>query len=156
MPTMVFVPLSRADAVALRDGADLGVRAGCAVTPGLVAALGGQIADEEYEFAALSNAGVLALLTTDQARRLVVAAEVDGGQLSEAGAGEGQVRVRDLRWEQVQALFANEPEAEPLVSAAREAATGLSLAAALEVPAVGELLDGTDLLWFDPAELDQL
>ena len=41
MPTMIFVPLSRADAVALRAGADLGVQAGCAVTPGLVAAWAG-------------------------------------------------------------------------------------------------------------------
>jgi hypothetical protein len=156
MPTMVFVPVSRADAVALRGGADLGVRAGCAVTPGLVAALGGDTSDEEREFAALSTAGVLALLSTDEGCRLVLAAGVDPGQVSEAAGGEGEVGVRDLRWDQVRALFADEPAAETLVAAAQTAVKGLDLGAALEVPAVVELLDGADLLWFDPAELDQL
>ena len=45
---------------------------------------------------------------------------------------------------------------ESLVAGARDAVTGLTLAAALEAPAVVEMLDGADLLWFDPAELDQL
>jgi hypothetical protein len=155
MPTMVFVPLGRADAVGLRDGADLGVRPGCAVTPGLAAAVGADSSGEELQFAALSNAGVLALSTTDQVRRLVIAAEVDAGQV-DTGDDEGEVPVRDLRWGQVQALFADEPEAEALVAAARSAVAGLALAAALEDPAVVELLAGADLLWFDPAELDQL
>ncbi len=155
MPTMAFVPLSRAHAVALRDGADLGVQAGCAVTPGFAVAAGADSSAEELQFAALSNAGVLALSTTDQARRLVIAAEVDAGQVDD-GDGEGVVRVRDLRWDQVQALFADEPEAEALVAAARSAVTGLALTASLEDPAVAELLDGADLLWFAPEELDRL
>jgi hypothetical protein len=155
MPTMAFVPLSRADAVALRNGADLGVRAGCAVTPGLAAAVGADSSAEELQFAALSNAGVLVLLTTDQARRLVIAAEVDERQVN-AGDGEGEVRVRDLRCGQVEALFVDEPEAEGLVATARSAVTGLALAAALEDSAVVELLDHADLLWFDPEELDRL
>lgn len=156
MPIMIFVPASRADTVALRAGADLGVRAGCAVTPGLVAALGGETSAEETEFVALSTAGVLALLTTAETRRLVIAAEVDDSQVSEADAGQGEVGVRGVRWDQVRALFADERAVESLVAGARDAVTGLTLAAALEAPAVVEMLDGADLLWFDPAELDQL
>ena len=71
--------------------------------------------------------------------------------------GEGEVRVRDVRWEQgAGACSPTKRGLEPLVAAARSAASGLTLAAALEVPAVVELVDGADLLWFDPAELDQL
>ena len=86
----------------------------------------------------------------------MIAAEVDDAQVSEAGASEGEVGVRDVRWGQVQALFADEPGLERLVAGARAAGSGLTLAAALEAPAVIELVDGADLLWFDPAELDQL
>jgi hypothetical protein len=66
--------------------------------------------------------------------------------------------VRDLRWSQVRALFADEAEAAEAVLRARaalaESGEGYTLAAALEVPAVGKLLDNHDLLWFAPEELD--
>jgi hypothetical protein len=39
---------------------------------------------------------------------------------------------------------------------ASEAVAGQSLAAALAAPEVGLVLDGYDLLWFAPEELDQL
>ena len=128
MTSLVFVALYWADAVALRSGADLGPRTGCAPTEELARRLGPDADREEVEYAALHQAGEYAPATT--ARRLVLAADVEPAQLAGAGDGWGGVTVAGLRWSQVSALFADEP-----------GATGDH--------------DG-DLLWFAPQELDQL
>ncbi|HEX5906956.1 MAG TPA: hypothetical protein VFY56_08055, partial [Propionibacteriaceae bacterium] len=66
---------------------------------------------EEVEYAALSYAGVLALVLKPASPRLVVAAEVQREQLTDLDRSLGEVEVRELAWAQVQALFADEPAA---------------------------------------------
>lgn len=156
MRTLTFVPLDRHDVVALRAGAGRTSYPACAGTLGLASTLEPDAGAEELEFAALNQAGILALRSATDPRRLVVAAEVDAAQLTDSGGSSGEVSVRDLGWAQVRALFVDEPAAEPQVARARAAAGGSSLADALDRPEVIELLDGSDLLWFAPEELDQL
>lgn len=144
MSVLVFVPLDRAAASALRSGTDLGPRPGWAPTSGLAASLGPEAVDEEVEFAALSQAGVLALVTTGDPLRLVLAADVEPGQVDDPGEDPGLVGVRGLRWSQVGSVFADDPAAAGAVHRARTAGE------------VDALLDAYDLLWFSPDELDGL
>ena len=157
---MTFIPVNQEDALLLRDGADLGPRRACAPTPALKRELGEQTSFEEAEFAALSNAGVLALLSTSGVRRLVLAAEVELGQVADPESPHGEVTVSGVSWSQVQALFADETEAFERVNAVRLAVVDghdqRTLATVLDAPEVGELLTAFDLLWFAPEELDQL
>jgi hypothetical protein len=64
--------------------------------------------------------------------------------------------VRDLAWQQVRALFADEESAAAAVEAAASAAAGVGLDAAFDLPAVVALSDTFDLLWYAPEELDGL
>lgn len=153
---LIFVPVLHPDAVSLRAGRDLDARAGCAAMPSLVRALGVETSIEEAEFAALSNAGVLALLSASGSSRLVVAAEVAQAQLEDRQSEEGELEVSGLAWPQVQALFADEPAAAEAVARAQQATRSGGLAEALETPAVLELLESYDLLWFAVEELDEL
>jgi hypothetical protein len=133
MTTLVFVAVDWADAAALRSGADLGRRTGCAPTDELARRIGPDVDAEEVEYAALNQAGEPAAAVSP--RRLVLAADVEPAQLVETGDGWGGVTVNGLRWSQVSALFADEPVvAEELAAEA----------------------DDRDLLWFTPEELDQL
>ena len=59
---MIFVPTSYEDARALRSGRELAAAPGCAATESLIAALGPGTSAEEAEYAALNNAGVLAIM----------------------------------------------------------------------------------------------
>jgi hypothetical protein len=156
MTSLVFVPVARAEAVALRAGADLGERRGCAPTAGLAGSLGPLAVAEEVEFAALSHAGALALTAGSDPLRLVLAADVADRQVTDRGSELGEVSVTGLRWTQVQALFADEPTAEPSVARARAESTGLGLVEALGTDAVAALQSEFDLLWFAPDELDRL
>lgn len=153
MTALVFVPLDRTAASALRDGTDPGPRLGCAPTAGLAAGVGPDALPEEVEFAALSHAGVLALTAGTDPLRLVLAADVDPGQVDDSGDELGQVTVTGLGWRQVQSLFADEPGAAAAVAGARAAAAGRPLAVTLNRSEVGELLDAYDMLWFAPDEL---
>lgn len=144
MTILVFLPLDRAGALALRSGTDPGPLPGWAPTVGLATSLGPGAVDEEVEFAALSQAGVLALTATTDPLRLVLAADVEPGQVDDPGDEPGRVVVDGLRWSQVRSVFADEPEAAGAVRRAR---------AADEVEA---LLDAYDLLWFSLDELDRL
>jgi hypothetical protein len=82
---------------------------------------------------------------------------VPAGQVAEApGDFYGEVTVRGLRWDDVQALFSDEPAATGAVARAREVAAGRPVPEALDQPPVQELLDEHDLLWFAPEELDRL
>jgi hypothetical protein len=156
MPEVVFVPMTW-DAVAdLRSGVAADRYRGCAATPTLVRSMEAGTLIEEAEYAALSYAGVLALVLNPGSPRLVVAAEVQPGQLCDLCEPLGEVEVRGLAWTQVRALFAGEPAAIEAARLAGEVVAGQSLAAALAEPEVGQLLDGYDLLWFAPEELDQL
>jgi hypothetical protein len=111
---------------------------------------------EELEFAALSYAGVLALSAGSDPLRLVLAADVAEGQMADQGSELGEVTVVGLDWSQVQALFADEPAAEPSVARARADCAELSLSEALATEAVAALQGEFDLLWFAPDELDRL
>ncbi|HEY5822189.1 MAG TPA: hypothetical protein VIT20_09450 [Propionibacteriaceae bacterium] len=153
---MVYVPLAHPDATQLRAGRDVGVRPACSATPSLTAALGTDTSAEEADYAALNHAGVLALGATADPRRLVLAAEVAPAQVTDARTQHGEVEVADLRWNQVTALFADEAAALEATTATRRAVGPGGLAEALATPAVQDLLDTYDLLWFAAEELDQL
>jgi hypothetical protein len=155
MTSLVFVPVDRAEALALRAGTDLGARMGCAPTAGLADSLGPSAAAEEVEFAALSHAGVLALSAGSDPLRLVLAADVADQQVTDHGSERGEVLVTGLRWDQVQALFADEPAAEASVARARTEVAELG-GGAVTAEAVAALESEFDLLWFAPDELDQL
>jgi hypothetical protein len=128
MTSLVFVAVDWADADALRAGAELGPRTGCAPTEELARHLGPDAAGEEVEYAALHQAGGPA--PVGGPRRLVLAVDVKPTQLTGTGDGWGGMTVAGLRWNQVSALFADEPGAAGA--------------------------DDGDLLWFAPQELDQL
>ena len=156
MSHMVFVPMTWEEAVALRSGTAADGYQGCAATPGLIASMESETLIEEAEYAALSCAGALALVLKPTSPRLVAAAEVQNEQLTDLGGSLGEVQVRGLSWHQVRALFADEPAALEAARLASEVVAEQSLAAALAAPEVGAVLDGYDLLWFAPDELDQL
>lgn len=153
---MVFVPMTWDEAVALRSGAAADRHQGCAATPSLVASMEADTLMEEVDYAALSYAGVLALVLKPASPRLVVAAEVQQEQLTDLDRSLGEVEVRELAWAQVQALFADEPAAIEAVRRAAKMVAVQSLPAALDAPEVEAVLHEYDLLWFAPDELDQL
>jgi Family of unknown function (DUF6912) len=156
MAQMIFVPMTRDEVAALRAGAGANHYRGCAATPSLVASMEANSVREEAEYAALCNAGVLALVLKPNSPRLVVAAEVPEEQITDLRRPQGEVEVHGLSWALVRALFADEPEARAAVSQASEAIAGQSLAASLAAPEVTAVLDDYDLLWYAPEELDQL
>jgi hypothetical protein len=156
MTSLVFVPLDRVQATALRAGADLGTRPGCAPSAGLAGSLGSTAVAEEVEFAALNHAGVLALGAGSDPLRLVLAADVADDQVTDRGNELGEVTVGGLRWAQVQALFADESAAAPPVARARVQLAEVDPADAGAIEAVAALQGEFDLLWFAPDELDQL
>jgi hypothetical protein len=156
MAQMIFVPMTRDEAWALRSGVGTDCYLGCAATPGLAATMEGDTVVEELEYAALSNAGVLALALKPHTARLVVAAEVPEEHVSDLNGPHGEVEVSGLTWAQVRALFADDPAALDTVRLAGQAVAGESVMAALAAPQVITVLDEHDLLWFAPEELDQL
>jgi hypothetical protein len=156
MPEMVFVPMTWDAAADLRSGMAADHYRGCAATSTLVGSMETGTLIEEAEYAALSYAGVLALVLNPGSPRLVVAAMVQPGQLHDLCEPLGETEVRGLAWTQVRALFAEEPAAIEAAKLAGKVVAGQSLAAALAEPEVGQMLDRYDLLWFAPEELDQL
>ena len=156
MTQMIFAPMTRAEAQALRSGTGTKLYQACAATPSLAGSMDPGTVVEQVEYAALSNAGVLALVLRPNAPRLVVAAEVREEQVKDLGQPLGEVDVRGLAWAQVRALFADEPAAQEAVELAGKSVAGQSLTAAIAAPEVTELLDSYDLLWFAPNELDEL
>jgi hypothetical protein len=156
MAEMIFVPMTRDEVVALRAGAGANHYRGCAATPSLAASIPGETLLEEVEYAALSNAGVLALVLKPNSPRLVVAAKVPAQQVIDLRQPQGEVAVQGLIWAQVRALFADEPGARETVRLATKAVAEQSLEVALTAPEVAAVLDDYDLLWFAPEELDQL
>ena len=156
MAHMVFVPMTWDEAVAMRSGTAASCYQACAATPGLIASMEADTRIEEAEYAALSYAGVLALVLKAGLPRLVAAADVQPSQLTDLGGPLGEVEVRGLTWDQVRAIFGDESAAAGATRLASDAVAGETLAAALEAIEVEGVLDGHDLLWFAPEELDQL
>jgi len=159
MSQLVFVPMGRAAATALRDaGTSAEHLTGTAATRELIRSH--EYADselEDAEFAALSYAGVLSVLEPGDPLRLVVVAEVPAEDVTPTAADPyGTVAVHRLSWSQVQALFSDEAATRAAVSAARNATQGLALADAIALPPVQTLTEDFDLLWYSPEELDLL
>ncbi|HEY0239826.1 MAG TPA: hypothetical protein VGC37_14390 [Friedmanniella sp.] len=154
MSTAAFVPVSRDQARALRAGDDLGTLAAYASGPALQAAHGlGPSDEDEAGFVTLGYAGLGALLL-GPGLRTVVAVEVDASQVAGSGSEFGEVALGGLRWAQVTAVFADEPDAAADLETARDLAAGRSLAEVADDEDVVGLVDRWDLLWYAPAELD--
>lgn len=153
----VFVPVDRGRAESLAAGGEALSGHGHAATPALLAAHDlGPADDEDGGYTALGYAGLAALLRAP-GLRLVLAADVAAGQVDVDPASPfGEVSVRALRWDQVQALFADEPGALTDLDRARALVAGRDLAAAAEDEEVLALVDGWDLLWYAPQELGDL
>ena len=154
----VYVPVERERAQRLAAGGPpLSVPA-YAVTSALRDAHGlAPDEDEDAGFTALTYAGLAALLRAP-GRRLVLAADVAADQVraAEPGSPFGAVEVTGLRWDQVLALFADEPGAADDLTRAHALAAGRGLDEVADDDRVSDLVDAWDLLWFAPQELAQL
>jgi hypothetical protein len=157
---MVFVPVTRGEATALREQGVLGPGlVGHAATPALMSSHDyDESTREDAEYAALTYAGARAALTGEAGTlRLVLAVEVPPAVASvDPEDAYGRTEISALRWADVRALFADEPAAGAALALARRAADGLELGEALDTPELAGLVDEHDLLWFAPEELDQL
>ena len=154
----VYLPVEREQAQQLAAGGPGLTGPAFTATPALLEAHGlTSSADEDAAFTALSYAGLAALLRAS-GPRLVLAADVSDTQVHAAEAADpfGLVEVRDLRWDQVLALFADEPAAAEDLGRAHALTGGRSLAEVAEDEHVLDLVDAWDLLWFAPQELAQL
>ena len=153
--TLLFLPVTGAQ---LADWQAAGVLAGPlkahAATLGLSAAF--EASDpEEAEHLALLVASVAALAASGV--RQVAVLEAGAEPIVDTGTDVdfGAVVTRDLRFDAIQSLFADEPDAPGLAEAAR-AATGLALQDAWNHPAVTVLLEEGDLLWYGAGEWQSL
>ncbi|HEY3340150.1 MAG TPA: hypothetical protein VGK18_16745 [Propionicimonas sp.] len=151
--TLLFLPVTSAQ---LADWQAAGMLAGplkaYAATPGLVAAFEASDA-EEAEHLALLVASVAALAASGV--RQVAVLEGAAEPMADADVDFGAVVTGDLRFDAVQSLFADEPDAPGLAEAAG-AARGLSLQDAWNHPAVTVLLEEGDLLWHGAGEWQSL
>ncbi|MDR0436409.1 MAG: hypothetical protein LBH11_06600 [Propionibacteriaceae bacterium] len=159
MGQLVFVPVSRVVARELGTGHPItedtpafSANAALAESFGLTAADG-----EAAEFAALTLASIYALATYGE--RLVLVAELPADPLLddwEAEAPNGGVRLGALSQSQVTAFFTDydDPQTTALLDTAAQAAQGLNVDAAWELPEVSVLLERADLLWHDVTELE--
>ncbi|WP_407941486.1 DUF6912 family protein [Microlunatus kandeliicorticis] len=159
---MIFVPLARADAERLRDAGPAGARDGVrgfAATASLVRAHGlGPKDEDEAAYTAQAyamTAGLLAGVWPD-GDRVVLAAEVADGSVTDEHSDLGEVRADGLGWSVVAAVFSDGPEpdptARPAVIAAAAALAGTALEDAVDRPEVEQLLEQHDLLWHVPDE----
>jgi len=148
----VFVPLTLADVRELEASGSARDLVGYAAGPALRQWLGEtRLDDEEADYVALNHAGIAALTLEDSTpMRIVLALDHDVSGDDELGA----VTVALLEWAEVRSLFADEAAAATAVIAARSAVRGLDLSVALGDPAVEELQESYDLLWYAPEELD--
>jgi hypothetical protein len=154
----VYVPVERARAQQLAAGGPALSAPGYAVTSALREAHGlAADEDEDAGFTALTYAGLAALLHTP-GLRLVLAADVAADQVrpAEPDSPFGLVEVSGLRWDQVLALFADDPDAADDLTRAHALAAGRGLDEVADDDRVSDLVDTWDLLWFAPQELAQL
>jgi hypothetical protein len=155
----VYLPVSQAMLRRLfGDGTLPGPLPACAVTPALIAWFGA--ADvEEYEYAAQSRAADLSLAVIGgdtPVRRALLAIDTTGDLDALGGPALAPdvdelvgVTVVAVRVEQVVALLADAPDAEPALVAALHALATSDDPCPPEV----DLLDEHELAWFAPEEL---
>lgn len=143
---LVFVPLAAGELAAwVGTGTLPGPRVGYAVTPAMLAAFG--LAEgEDAEYTALCIAGVAGLLAHGE--RLVAVADA---AVTFDDDDFGAVQASDLAWSAVTSLFGEDGDPAPAAATAT-AVAGQDLAQAWDSPEVTDLLAGTDLLWYGPAE----
>ena len=156
---IVYLPALRSTAERLREGSPPGHEwRGHTGTPDLRRAHElGPDEMEEAEYLALCYAGVAVLLIPGDEQRLVLAAELPPDLLTPMPEDPfGTVEVAEVRWTDVRAVFVHDSASTGQVARAGAAVTGLSLTDAVDHPEVAALLQSADLLWYDPAELDQL
>jgi hypothetical protein len=150
--TVVLVPLSVGQLSGLREAPLAGPVTGFAVTPSMRGTFGlGDADEEEADRTALLLAGLSSLIS--YGRRLAV---VIDAQAVDDGDPLGEVTLRGAAWGEVSAIFADSPEAAPVVSDAAEAVSGLDLDAAWDTDVVRALMAEHDLLWYGPNEVDTL
>jgi hypothetical protein len=151
--TLLFLPVTGAE---LADWQAAGVLAGprkaYAATQGLSAAFEASDA-EEAEHLALLVASVAALAASGV--RQVAVLEGEAAPIPDRDVDFGAVVTGDLRFDAIQSLFADEPDAPGLADAAA-AAMGLTLQDAWNHPAVTVLLEEGDLLWHGAGEWQSL
>ena len=151
--TLLFVPVTGAE---LADWQAAGVLAGprraYAATQGLSAAFEASDTDEA-EHLALLVASVAALAASGV--RQVAVLEGDAEPIPDRDVDFGAVVTGDLRFDAIQSLFADEPDAPGLAEAAASA-MGLTLQDAWNHPAVTVLLEEGDLLWHGAGEWQSL
>lgn len=155
----VFVPLDRDAVRGWRDTGTLAEVAGFAATPELMKALGhDEKSREDAEFAAQTYASVQCLTGPEVVeQRWVVAAGVPAADCRPGALPTyGAVRVTTIGWEQVMAVFTDQPEAAELVRATHLEVADMDLPGAWDHPRTAELVAEHDLLWYLPAELDQI
>lgn len=145
--SLLFVPLTPLELTAWAEGGRLDwPRPGFSATSGLRAAFETDDA-EDAEHIALLVASVAGLA----AHGVRLVAVVEGSGESSGDPDFGELRVPELPYSAVQAIFADD-DAEPTLAAAGAAAGGLGLAQAWEEPAVIALLENADLLWHGATE----
>jgi hypothetical protein len=149
--TVVIVPLSHLELADLRR-VPLTTVTGFAVTPALRDTFGlSEADDEEADRTALLLAGLSSLQS--HGKRLAVVAEVAA---VDEGDPFGEVAVRELRLQDVSAVFADAPEAGQSVVRVAAAVAGKDLDDAWDAPEAQALMAEHDLLWYGPEEIDTL
>lgn len=155
--TSVFVPVTHAGLRELIATGRLdGPFPAYGVTAGLVA--WGEFEPDQAEdalFAAQSVAGVAALLgpAEDDPRRIVLSVSSDDFTATGSDEALGGGGVDAITWRGVEAVFADDPAAEPEpLLVARRRAADLSLVDAWDDPELARFVADTDLGWFTPAE----
>lgn len=156
---MIFVPLSRAQAGQLREsGRSDDQLLAFSSTSTMIAAHDYRPDErEDADYAAQLYASLAGLLTSSDDTRLVVAAEVPIARVSDGRSDSdyGAIAVAGLDWQDVTAVFVDEPAAAGAVGSARQAvalAANQSLETILELPEVVALTSEHELLWHTPDE----
>jgi hypothetical protein len=145
--SLLFVPLTPAELAEWAGGGRIDwPRPAYSATGGLRGAFE-TADDEEAEHIALLVASVAGLAR--HGVRLVAVVEGVGEPAGDPDFGE--LRMPQVPYSAVQAVFADEADAATVRPAAT-AADGLELAAAWDAPAVIALLENADLLWHGPDE----
>ena len=81
---------------------------------------------------------------------------VEAKQLTDLGGPLGEVEIRGLTWDQVRALFGDEPAAVEATKLARGVVAGRAWQLHSPHLRSAQFSMSIDLLWFAPEELDQL
>jgi hypothetical protein len=156
---MVFIPVDHDRATAIRAAgrSDDGFAAFAATGQMINAHDYRPDEREDADYAAQLYASVAGLPGSDDPFRLVIAADVPIGRVSDGRSDPdyGAILVSGLDWGDVTAVFVDEPAAATAVRSAREAiaaAGNPALEEILELPEVTGLTDDHELLWHTPDE----